>query len=262
MELSQSVEEALARLLAGGPVKVQENGSWLAPLEDFQYEVREKGGATLLHLWSQKGTLVRRVMGIAANEDGHLALQVKRFGRTRSDQLEFLCREREPESGQLRREQFRARFSEMLARQFPDETVSSLTSAPDLEHSLSGNYVRGITIARNQGTAVMAAAAGESAATYDALLTFGLLWLDRARYRKSAKPIGALRLFFPLGSGGVTAHRLKAISASLIVELYEYDPASREIRAVDPRDAGNIKSWLTSHPAGSSRAPWLSIETP
>jgi hypothetical protein len=176
---------------------VQENGSWLAPLENFQYEVREKAGATVRHLWTQEGTLVRRVIVIDANDDDGLALQAKRFGRTRPDHLEFVCREREPETGPLRREQFRARFSEMLAQQFPDETISSLTSAPDLEHSLSGNYVRGITVARNRAAAVMAAAPGESAATYDALLPFGLLWLDRSRYRKSSQPIGALRLFFP-----------------------------------------------------------------
>ena len=244
MELSQALKEALRRLLEGGPVKVQENGSWLAPLENFQYEVREKAGATVLHLWTQEGTLVRRVIAIDANDDDRLALQVKRFGRTRPDHLEFVCREREPETGPLRREQFRARFSEMLAQQFPDETISSLTSAPDLEHSLSGNYVRGITVARNRAAAVMAAAPGESAATYDALLTFGLLWLDRSRYRKSSQPIGALRLFFPVGCGSVVAHRLKAISGSVTVELHEYDPATRQIRRRDPQDTGNVKSWL------------------
>ncbi len=244
VELSQALKEALARLLGSGPVKVQENGSWLAPFEKFQYEVREKAGATVLHLWSQEGTLVRSVIAIDANEDDRLALQVKRFGRSRPDQLEFVCREREPETGHLRREQFRARLSEMLAQQFPDETVSSLTSAPDLEHSLSGSYVRGITIGRNRAAAVMAAAPGESAATYDALLTFGLIWLDRSRYRKSAQPIGALRLFFPVGCGSVTAHRLKAISASVTVELYEYDAATRQLRRLDLQDTGNVKSWL------------------
>jgi hypothetical protein len=244
VELCETLKEALERLLASGPLKVQENGAWLASLEDFQYEVREKAGAVLLHLWSPEGTLVRRVIGIDADENGRLALQVARFGRTRPDQLEFVCRERDPETAQLRREQFRTRFSEMLAQQFPDETVSSLTSAPDLEHSLSGNYVRGIAMARNRGTAIMAAAPGESSATYDALLTFGLLWLDRSRYRKSRQPIAGLRLFFPKGSGIVIAHRLKAVSASVIVELYEYDPATRRTRRVDPRDGGNIKSWL------------------
>jgi hypothetical protein len=244
VELRETLKEALERLLASGRVKVQENGSWLASLEDFQYEVREKAGAILLHLWSSEGTLVRRVIGIEANEDGRLALEVTRFGRARPDQLEFVCSEREPETRQLRREQFRARLAEMLAREFPDETISSLTSAPDLEHSLSGNYVRGITGVRNRSMSIMAAAPGETSATYDALLTFGLLWLDRSRHRKSRKTMGGLRLFFPNGTGGVIAHRLKAISASTTVELYEYDPSTRRARRVDPRDAGNIKSWL------------------
>ena len=244
MELSQTLKETLGRLLEGGAVKVQENGAWLAPLENFQYEVRENAGATVLHLWSQQGTLVRGVIAIDANEENRLALQVRRLGRSRPDRLEFVCREREPETGQLRREQFRARLSEMLAQQFPDETVSSLTSAPDLEYSLSGNYVRAITVGRNQAAAVMAAAPGESAATYDALFTFGVLWLDHSRSRKSPKPIAASRLFFPVGCGSLTAHRVKAISASLTVELYEYDPSSRQIRRLDPRDTGNAKSWL------------------
>jgi len=244
VEISEAPKEALDRLLASGRVKVQENGSWLASLEDFQYEVREKSGAILLHLWSSESTLVRRVTSIVTDEAGRLKLSVTRFGRTGPDELEFLSTERNPETGPLRRGQFRSRFAEMLAQQFPDETISALTSAPDLEHSLSGNYVRGITTARNRRTAVMAAAPGESSATYDSLLTFGLLWLDRARSRKSRQPIGGLRLFFPQGCGSVIAHRLKAVSVSIPVELYEYDPATRRASRVDSRDGGNIKSWL------------------
>ena len=245
MKLSETLKEGLGRLLASGSVKVQENGSWLASFEDFQYEVREKAGdATLLHLWSAEGTLVRRVVGIDADEDGRLALRVTRFGRTRADQLEFVCRERDPQPGELRRAQFRSTFGEMLARQFPDEPVISFSSAPDLEHSLSGSYVRGIAAAPNRCMAVMAAAEGESSATYDALLTFGLLWLDRARHRKLRQPIGGLRLFFPQGCGAVIAHRLKAVCSSIDVELYEYEPPTRRMRRVDPRDCGNIKSWL------------------
>lgn len=244
MELPEALKQALERLLASGRVKVQEHGSWLASLEDFQYEVREKAGATVLHLWSSESSLVRRVLRIDAEEDGRLALEVTRFGRSRPDRLEFICADRAPERGHLRREQFRARFSEMLAQQFPDETISSLTSAPDLEHSLSGSYVRGISASRNQGMAIMAAAEAESSATYDALLTFGLLWLDHSRHRKLQKPIGGLRLFFPHGTGSVIAHRLKAIPISLVIELYEYHSTTGETRRVDPQDCGNIKTWL------------------
>jgi hypothetical protein len=244
VELHESVKQALDRLLASGRVEVRENGSWLASFEDFEYEVREKAGATLLHLWSSEGTVVRRVSAIETDEDGRLALKVARFGRARADQLEFVRGDREPDTGRLRREQFRARLQEMLAGHFPDETISALTSAPDLEHSLSGNYVRGIALCRSGAVAIMAAAPGESSSTYDGLLTFGLIWFNRTRSRKSQKPIGGLRLFFPEGSGSAIAHRLKAISPSIPVEFYEYDPAARRIRRVDPRDCGNVKSWL------------------
>ena len=244
MELREAVNEALQRLIASGRVKVQENGSWVASLEDFQFELREKAGAILLHLWSPESTLVRRVIGIDSDAPGDLALKVTRFGRTRPGRLEFLSCEREPDRGQIRREQFRARFREMLVQQFPDETVSSLTSAADLEHSLSGSYVRGVCSSGNHGAAIMAAAPGETPATCDALLTFGLLWLDHVRNRQSRKPIGALRLFFPEGGGNVIAHRLKAVSPATTVELYAYDFGAGRARRVDPRDTGNLRTWL------------------
>lgn len=242
MNLSEHLKQALDRLLAAGPVKVHENGSWLAPLENFQYEIREKSGAVLLHLWSSEAALVRRVTAVDQNTDGHLALKVNRFGRARSGQLEFIRNDWQPEIGQLRREQFRPRLVEMLAQHFPDETVDSLTSAPDLEHSLSGSYIRGISAGAGRAMAIMAAAPEESPATYDGLLTFGLLWLDRSRHYKSRKPIAGVRLLFPEGVGSVIAHRLRAFSAT--VELYEYSSAERRLRRVDRQGGGNIKSWL------------------
>lgn len=244
MELAQAVNEALERLIASGRVKVQENGSWLASFENFQYEVREKGGAVVLHLWSAESTLVRRVVGIDSDASEGVALKVTRFGQKRPSRLEFLSCDREPDRGQIRREQFRSRFKELLDQQFPDETVASLISSPDLEHSLSGNYVRGAAFAVNHGAAIMAAAPGESPATYDALLTFGLLWLDHLRHRHSRKPVGTLRLYFPEDAGSVIAHRLNAVLPSTKVELYAFDGRAGRVRRVDPKDSGNLKTWL------------------
>jgi len=96
MELREAVNEALQRLIASGRVRVQENGSWVASLENFQYELREKAGAIVLHLWSAESTLVRRVVGIDSDASGGLALKVTRFGRARPARLEFLSCEREP----------------------------------------------------------------------------------------------------------------------------------------------------------------------
>ena len=244
MEPAQAVTEALDRLLATGRVEVRENDAWLAALEGFRYEVRQQGDVLLLHLWSEKSNLVRRVLRIKDDEPGRLTVEAARFGRTRPDRMEFVSAESQPLSGRLAREQFRARFRELLAQQFPDETQASLATSADLKHSLSGNYTRGVLDAGSHAWAVLGAAPNESAATYDAFLTFGLLWLDRARNSKKRRTVVGLRLFFPEGSGSVTAHRLQALSPSTVVQLYEYSPATWRARRVDPRDLGNLDTWL------------------
>jgi len=244
MELAQSLEQALARMLAAGRVEVRENGAWLAALEGFQYDVRQQDDAALLHLWSQQRNLVRRVSRVTCEEPERLALEVARLGRSRPARLEFLAAKRKRPAGRVPREQFRVRFQELLAQQFPDETIVSLTAAADLEHSLSGSYVRGLLRAASCAWAVLGAAPAENAAIYDGLLTFGLIWLDRARQTSRLGHVAGLRIFFPEGTGRATAHRLAALSASATVELYEYSHLSGRARRIDPLDIGNVESWL------------------
>ena len=100
------------------------------------------------------------------------------------------------------------RFHDILAQRFPDESIASLTAAADLEHSLSGSYVRGLLRSHAGAWAVLAAAPGENPAIYDGLLTFGLIWLDRALHSAQGNRVAGLRLFFPEGTGRATAHRV------------------------------------------------------
>jgi len=244
MDLAGAVSEALDRLLGTGRVEVRENGAWLATVEDFRYELRQQGDVLLVHLWSAESNVVRRVLRIEESGPGRLALEVARFSRPRSDRLEFVSATASRPSGRVLREQFCARFRDLLARQFPDDKLASLTAAADLKHSLSGNYPRGILRTDSCGWAVLGAAPGESAATYDGLLTFGLLWLSRARQLTRGQSIAGLRLFCPEGSGRVTAHRLQALSKSKVLEIYEYNLASWRARRLDPADSGNLDAWL------------------
>lgn len=244
MELAGAVTEALDRLLAAGHVEVHENGAWLATVEDFRYELRQQGDVLLLHLWSAESNVVRRVLRIEEGGLDRLALEVARFSRSRPERLEFLSAPASRAPGRVLREQFCARLRDLLARQFPDGALVSLTAAADLKHSLSGNYPRGILVEDSRGWAVLGAAPGESAATYDGLLTFGLLWLSRARQLARRQAIIGLRLFCPEGAGRVTAHRLQALSKSNAVEIYEYNVESWRSRRLDPSDAGNLDAWL------------------
>jgi hypothetical protein len=94
--------------------------------------------------------LTRRVIAITDHSDARLVLAVERFGRSRPDRLEFVRIEFERSARELSREEFCDRLKELLACQFPDETVESATNSADLEHSLSGNYVRALSKRRSR----------------------------------------------------------------------------------------------------------------
>ena len=109
--------------------------------------------------------MTRRVLAITDHSEERLVLAVERFGRARPDRLEFVRREFERGARQLSREEFCEQLRALLAEQFPDDTVESLTISADLEHSLSGNYARGILCRGSLRFAVLAVPAVESSDT-------------------------------------------------------------------------------------------------
>ncbi len=236
---------ALEALFASGPVEVRENGARVAQLADFQYEARTQGSGTLLHLWSAERTLARRVVRIAEQSTGRLVIEAEHFGRTKPDRLEFTAGEELP-AARLTREQFREAFAELLRAQFPDEEIVALAASADLKHSLSGNYTRALLRGRDASWAALAVAPGESAATIDAALTFGLVWMDYARGRAKAGCFAGLRLFLPEGTGKLLAHRAKALRTSINVEFYELNAALGRARRVDANALGNVMTWLVA----------------
>ncbi len=192
-----TLAEAIRAISAAGPVEVRENGQRLAALDSFEYEVREQASRIVLHLWSDQRTLARRVLRIVELEPSQISLEVERFGRARPDRLEIVAAG-PLSAARLTREKFRERFADLLHEQFPDDEIESLSTAADLEHSLSGSYTRGVLHARGGRWALLAASPSESNGTMDAMLTFGLLWLRHTREH----------------AGGSVHHRLAAVSAS------------------------------------------------
>jgi hypothetical protein len=124
---------------------------------------------------------------------------------SRPDRLEFIRREFERGARELLHEEFRNRLSHLLAEQFPDETLESSVVSPDLQHSLSGNYARGLLRRGSTYVTVLAAPGGESSEAADNSLTFALLWL-RILWRNRVKcgcvsvasplPVGMMAAFF------------------------------------------------------------------
>jgi hypothetical protein len=247
VELAAELHASLLEFTASGIVEVRENGGCVAPFSGMSWEVRGDGEKPLLHLWSEQLNLTRRVLAITDHSEQRLALAVERFGRAKPDRLEFIRREFERGARELSREEFRDRLTHLLAEQFPDETLESLAVSPDLEHSLSGNYARGILRRGSACVAVLAVPGGESSDATDNSLTFALLWLQRARQANSRGAITSLRLILPKKSCSAVAHRLAALDPQLPIELYEHEPALDVLEKIDPRRAGNVDTWLVPH---------------
>lgn len=239
------VEKTLAEMVATGCVEVHEDGQWLAELSDLHYELKCDGKNSLVHLWSDERNLVRRVLRLLEYSPQRIVLEVRRFGKNRPSRLEFVRTDGPRSPSRVSVETFRARFSRTLAENFPDANVESLTGSPDLEHSFSGLYVRGVMSEGRRASAILAAPPGSSAATIGGALTYGLLWLEWSRERATRRPIDSLWIFLPEGAARETAQRVRAIAEFARIEVFELMEDGGRVAAVDLADTGNLESWLT-----------------
>lgn len=244
VEFAAELQACVKEFTACGPVEVHENGRRVAFFPGLSWEVRGGGERPLLHLWSEQFTLTRRVLAITDHSDQRLAMAVERFGRAKPERLELIRREVEPGNREVSRAEYCERLSRLLAEQFPDQTVQSLTVSSDLEHSLSGNYARGILRRGSSRYAVLAVPEGESSDTTENSLTFALLWLARACRSRTGGTIEGLRLILPKRAASTVAHRMAGLDPRLRVELYEHDPLLNVLHKLDPRCAGNVNTWL------------------
>jgi hypothetical protein len=247
MELAAEVEASLREFATGGPVEVRENGGRLAPLSVLSWEIRGAGEKPLLHLWSDQYNLTRRILGITDHSEQRLALAVERFGRSKPDRIEFVRVEFERGARELSRAEFAERLRHILAAQFPDESLESLTTSADLEHTLSGSYARGVLRRGSSQAAFLAVAEGESADAVDSTLTFGLLWLDRLRHSNSRGTVSGLRLILPKKAGARVAHLLPAVDSSMRISIYELDTTRETLQLIDPGAVTNIDISIVPH---------------
>ena len=190
MKLAAEPEASLREFVSAGAAELCENGGRLTPLSKLSWEVRGSDDKPLLHNWSEQYNLTRRVIAITDHSDARLVLAVERFGRSRPDRLEFVRIDFERSAREVSREEFCERLKGILASQFPDETVESATISADLEHSLSGNYVRGLSKRGSRYEAFLAVPDGESQDTVNNSLTFALRWQERVRNGNQRGTVG------------------------------------------------------------------------
>ena len=228
--------------------EITEDGELLFDLRQTQYRLEEAHGRLLLHLWSPERNWVRRVVGIEEESAERLVLEVERFGRARPGKLVVARprrrRTREGDRSGARRK-FAAWLRRLVEREFPRSTLENLATSPDLTRSFSGLYARARLREADRWWAILGAGAGETAATADGALTFGLLWLDWNRRQFPDRAWAGLHLFLPADRIQTTASRLTGLDpARVTVCLTAIDQEEFTATAVDIRDWGNLDTHL------------------
>lgn len=247
MELAQDLDHCLRSLAESTSVEVRENGSRVATLGPMSWELRGAPAKPLLHLWSEQCNMTRRILAIADRSDRRLALAVERFGNSRPGRLEFVPVDFVRPAHEVAREEFCARLRRILAEQFPDDKLESLSISADLEHSLSGNYARGILRQGSTHWAVLAVPDGGAAGASENGLTFGLLWLARVRETVRRGFVAGLRLIVTRAVAASIVHHARALNSSVQLEIYEHDPRHETFVRIDTNAFSNLETWLVTH---------------
>src|SRR5579863_6248477 len=244
MLLGEQLRASLENFLISGSIEIRENGGRLHSSQPLSWEVRGSLEKPLLHLWSDNCNLTRRVLSIAAKSDDRLALAVEQFGRSKPTRMEIvrLAHARSPR--QVSREEFSVQLRRILAEQFPDETIEKLSTAADLEHSLSRIYVRGISRRGKFSVAFLAVPESETPDAIESSLTFALLWFDRSRQTAAGRNLSALRLILPKGQAAALAPRVSALDPHLRLEIFEFDNFQESFSPCQPCELNNVSTWL------------------
>jgi hypothetical protein len=253
--LARSLQEFLAESQSG---VVIEDGEMIFDLASAQYSISAERGRCLLHLWSEERNVVRQVID-AESKNGLLTLSVQRFGQARPHKLE-ICRDRDgrtPTAKNAARSRYARALERVLRRHFPDWKLDRLITSMDLERSFSPVYARGLLRKGRSAFAVMGVNQQETQGSVDAMLTFGLLWLEACREREAGRTlVEGLRLYVPGRSSTTLQIRMAHLDHEAAkFELFEFDERDESLLQIDSADHGNIQTRLTHCPdAGRVRS--------
>jgi len=245
---AELLSRLLEQFLADAPqAVVREDGQVLFDFNSARYSVSGEGKC-VLHMWSEKRNAVRRVVDAEVG-NGILRLQVLRFGQSQTNLLE-ICADRDWRTGTSKRAarvRYQSLLERVLRREYPGFKLDQLSSSPDLEHSLSPVYTRGLLRAGQSAFTVLGVNAEETQSCVDAVLTFGILWMDYQRQHQGGRAqVEGLKLFLPPGRSEIVRQRAANLNCDAAKwHLYELDERSEMCEAIDAADSGNIIARLT-----------------
>lgn len=193
-----------------------------------------------------QGTHLRaRVLQASQDDFGTAALQVELRGRMEIFEIRPALETLLSRPLQETRSDFQQTVENLICKYFPKVQILRSVVSADLEHSLSGRYVRLQFQAGNSRWVAIAACPQENQATIDGMLSNGLLWRGFLRQRGLAGR-DKLLLLAPWNKLLVLKSRLGWISgAGRDIQLMAMDAEAETLTPVDLGDCGNLDTALT-----------------
>jgi hypothetical protein len=234
-------------LLCARDAVIIEDGAVVFDLAQSRYSISGERNKCLLHLWSAERNFVRRVLEAEVKNE-ILRLAVQRMGQAKPTKLE-ICRERDrrtPTAKRAARVAYQRVLQRVLERKFPGFTVDRLSTSMDLERSFGPVYARGLLRRGQSAFAVLGVNGQETQGSIDAVLTFGILWLDACRVAKAGKfVVEGLKLFLPAGASALTRERMAHLNPEAAKwHLYELEERDDNLKELDVSDCGNVATRL------------------
>jgi hypothetical protein len=244
----ESLARLLEQFLAEFPhALAMEDGVVLFDFGNTRYSLSGEGKC-VLHLWSEERNVVRRVLDAEVRGTA-LRLQVLRFGQSQPNVLEISADTEARSNGSRRRARARylAVLERVLRREYPGFKLDRLSSSPDLEHSISPIYARGLLKAGQTIFALLGVNAEEPQPSTDAALTFGILWMHHLRQQFAGRcQVEGLKLFLPPGRSEIVRQRAANLDLEAAKwQISELDERAETLEAFDIADCGNIITRLT-----------------
>ncbi len=251
MLTSSLTAEALARtlesfLLEAPHAVLIENGNLLFDFSSARYSVSGEGKC-VLHVWSEERNIVRRVLDLEARPRV-LRLSALRFGQSKPETLE-ICADaghRSAASQRAARVEYQKLLVRLLEREYPGAKIESISSKPDLQHSISPVYTRAVLRVGQSASAVLGVSGEETQASVDAALTFGILWLDHERQQLAGRcHVEGLKLFVPHGRGEIVSQRMAHLDQNAAKwQIFQLAERAESCEELDYRDHGNLATHL------------------
>ncbi len=251
MQTSSLTAETLARtlesfLLEAPHAVLIENGDILFDFSSARYSVSGEGKC-VLHVWSEDRNIVRRVLDVEARPRV-LRLAALRFGQSKPEVLEISAAagHRSAASQRAARVEYQKLLVRLLEREYPGAKIESISSKPDLEHSLSPVYTRAVLRFGQSAFAVLGVNGDETQASVDGALTFAILWLDYQRQQLAGRcHVEGLKLFVPHGRGEIVSQRMAHLDQNAAKwQVFQVGERAESCEELDYRDHGNLATRL------------------